>query len=201
MFVASWLEVNRTWLRISGRSRPTDKGEGAGHPDSGIRGGPGLQKNFLNSSTSLYKHLSCFVLAQSNYLLILANDLAGGLLAWTFAHWTSGFNSNLLSKKNYSSQRNRRDCFWALGDAWMENEMQKFDNWVDQLYWPSERDSKTHVPLVDEGWKRNSKIFFVYAIWYKSIWNCLKINTSKDKMQTSENYSLQIDCDNKNIPN
>jgi len=24
------------------------------------------------------------------YLLVLANDLAGGLLAWTFAHWTSG---------------------------------------------------------------------------------------------------------------
>ena len=130
MFRASWLEVNRTWLRISGRSRPTDKGEGAGHPDPEIRGGLVSKKIFWIPVHPLYKHLSCFVLAQSNYLLILANDLAGGLLAWTFAHWTSGFNSNLLSKKNYSSQRNRRDCFWALGDAWMENEMQKFDNWV-----------------------------------------------------------------------
>ena len=170
-------------------SRPRDK-RGAWSP-----------KKFFEFQYILYTRISHVLLAQSNYLLILANDLAGGLLAWTFAHWTSGFNSNLLSKKNYSSQRNRRDCFWALGDAWMENEMQKFDNWVDQLYWPSERDSKTHVPLVDEGWKRNSKIFFVYAMWYKSIWNCLKINTSKDKMQTSENYLLQIDCDNKNMPN
>ena len=176
MFRASWLEVNRTWLRISGRSRPTDKGEGAGHPDSEIRGGL-VSKKFFEFQYILYTSISHVLLAQSNYLLILANDLAGGLLAWTFAHWTSGFNSNLLSKKNYSSQRNRRDCFWALGDAWMENEMQKFDNWVDQLYWPSERDSKAHVPLVDdstqlqviclsEGWKRHSKILSVYAMWY-----------------------------------
>ena len=173
----SWLEVNRTWLSISGRSTPTDKREGAGHPDPEIRGGLVSKKIFWIPLHPLYKHLSCFVLAQSNYLLILANDLAGGLLAWTSAHWTSGFNSNLLSKKNYSSQRNRRDCFWALGDAWMENEMQKFDNWVDQLYWLSERDSKAHVPLADdstqlqviclsEGWKRHSKILSVYAMWY-----------------------------------
>ena len=165
-FYAMVRYVNRiAHYRNSGGSRPWDNG-GAWSP-----------KKFFEFQYILYTSISHVLLAQSNYLLILANDLAGGLLAWTSAHWTSGFNSNLLSKKNYSSQRNRRDCFWALGDAWMENERQKFDNWVDQLYWPSERDSKAHVPLADdstqlqviclsEGWKRHSKILSVYAMWY-----------------------------------
>ena len=39
-------------LRSSGRSRPSDKGRGCGHPDAEIRegGGDGLQKNFFRPS-------------------------------------------------------------------------------------------------------------------------------------------------------